>query len=434
MFDVKAIKHRNDLADVVTASLGAPVKVTGGRLYWLCPWHDDHDPSLEVNVKQQRWYCPPCDLSGDVIGWVERWESVDFAEACRRLGGETEKGGKERTGYTPRRKQTAPSPPPREPLTPPGPTWQERARAFVRYAQEQLWTDAGQVGLTYLREERGLSDDTIRAWGLGWNPKDWWDTPGRWGLEGKKVWLPVGVVIPCEVDGAIWYAKIRRFGADGRPLTKSGEKYGGPREGKGALFGLDKLQGRDMAIICESEFDAMLLWQEIGKVGRPVDVLAVGGAGRRLEGRWLGYLITFKRLVVAFDLDDTGQNANTRWLSESGRVRKAHIPKLSDKDKYDLTDFWRDGGRLHDWAEYHLVKFYELEQGAKRDELAFAGQADTADLLRQLQAERDDQQWCALLARLNLTLCTLGELEPTYHVDGQQYVTYGCEDLMDAKA
>ena len=431
MFDVKAIKQRNDLADVVTASLGAPVKVTGGRLYWLCPWHDDHDPSLEVNVKQQRWYCPPCDLSGDVIGWVMRWEGVEFSEACERLG--AEKDGQ--TAYKPQHKPT-PSPPPPERTAPPGTTWQERARAFVCYAQEQLWTDAGQVGLTYLREERGLSDDTIRAWGLGWNPKDWWDTPGRWGLEGKKVWLPVGVVIPCEVDGAIWYAKIRRFGADGRPLTKSGDKYGGPRESKGALFGLDKLQGRDMAIICESELDAMLLWQEIGKVGRPVDVLAVGGAGRRLEGRWLGYLTTFKRLVVAFDLDSAGQDANTRWLSESDRVRRAHIPKLSDKGKgYDLTDFWRDGGRLHDWAEYHLVKFYELEQGT--DERPFVGQDDTtdptadptADLLRQLRAEQDDGRWCDLLTRLNLALCEEGELEPTYTVDGRRFVTFGCETL-----
>ena len=43
------------------------------------------------------------------------------------------------------------------------------------------------------------------------------------------------------------------------------------------------------------------------------------------------------------------------------------------------------------------------------------------------------RRWCELLAELNRALCTLGELEPTYHVDGQQFVTYGCADLMETK-
>lgn len=425
MIDAEVLKQQNDLAAVVEASLGAPLRHSGHRLFWLCPWHDDHNPSLEVNTQQQRWYCPPCDLSGDVIGWVMKRENVDFPEACKRLGAEYLSEVQARPKPEPRK---------RTELAQPTGTWQERASAFVAYAQEQLWGETGQDGLAYLRQERGLKDETIRSWGLGWNPKAWWDKPERWGLGGKKIWLPRGVVIPCEVDGAVWYAKVRRFADDGRPLAKSGEKYSGPRGGKLALFGLDKLQGRDVAIICESEFDAMLLWQEIGSVGRPVDVLAVGGAGRRLEGRWLGYLTTFKRLVVAFDLDDTGQSAGARWLSESARVRKAHIPKLSARDKYDLTDFWRDGGRLHDWAEYHLVKFYELVQGVSTGEPPFGGQADNADPLADLKqeigAELDADRWCGLLAKLNRALCGLGELKPIYHVDGQRFVTYGCEQLL----
>jgi len=361
MIDVDAVKARNDLAAVVEACLGAPQRKSGCRLYWLCPWHDDHNPSLEVNTQQQRWYCPPCQLSGDVIAWVMRWENVDFLEACKRLGAEYLSEVRARPKPRPGKHRAEP--------TRPSETWQERARGFITYAQEQLWREAGRAALAHLRQERGLRDETIRSWGLGWNPKDWWDKPERWGLGGnKRIWLPRGVVIPCEVDGAVWYVKVRRFGDDGQPLMGSGEKYGSPRGGRSALFGLDKLQGRDMVIICEGEFDAMLLWQEIDKVGHPVDVLAVGGAGRHLEDRWLSYLTTFKRLVVAFDLDDAGQSANARWLGESARVRRACIPKLSDKDNYDLTDFWKDGGRLHDWAEYHLVKFYELEQGSSLQE------------------------------------------------------------------
>ena len=353
MIDIELVKANNDLAAVVEASLGAPRRTSGCRLFWLCPWHDDHDPSLEVNTQQQRWYCPPCQLTGDVIAWVMRREGVDFSEACGRLG--TQDEGPERAKPQQRTRACKAA------TGPPGLIWQQRARSFVAYAQEQLWGEAGVAGLTYLGLERGLTEETIRRWKLGWNPKPWWDEPQRWGLDGKRIWLPRGVVIPCEVESALWYVKIRCFGAEGRALAGSGQKYAGPRGGRMALHGLDLRQGREVAAVCESEFDAMLLWQESGKVGRPLDILAVGGAGHRLEARWLDYLTQYARLVVAFDLDSAGQEACARWLSESDRVRKAVIPKLSAREKYDLTDFWHDGGRLHDWADYHVVRFYELE-------------------------------------------------------------------------
>ena len=186
-------------------------------------------------------------------------------------------------------------------------------------------------------------------------------TAAGWGLDGKRIWLSRGVVIPCEVEGTLWYVKMHRFDPEGRPLLGSGEKYAGPRGGRMALYGLDMRHGREVAAICESEFDAMLLWQESGKVGRPLDILAVGGSGHHLETRWLDYLMQHARPVVAFDLDSAGQEACARWLRESDRVRKAVIPRLSENEKYDLTDFWRGGGRLHDWSDYHVVRFYELE-------------------------------------------------------------------------
>lgn len=354
MIDVETLKCARDLAAVVEASLGAPRKASGHRLYWLCPWHDDHHPSLEVNTRQQRWYCPPCRLSGDVISWIMKWDGVDFTEACRRLGSGPEDDRPHRPASAPAVSPVAAGPPDQQ--------WQQRARSFVAYAQEQLWSARGAAGLSYLRQERGLTDDTIRCWSLGWNPRAWRDEPQRWGLGRSRICLSVGVVIPCEAQGALWYVKIRRFGPDSRPLSAPGQKYGGPRGGRATLYGLEARQARKIAVICEGELDALLLWQESGKVGRPLDVLSVGGAGRRLDGRAVDYLAQYARLVVAFDLDTAGQEANARWLGQSDRVRKAVIPRLSDRAKYDLTDFWRDGGRLHDWADYHAVRFYELEQ------------------------------------------------------------------------
>ena len=128
-----------------------------------------------------------------------------------------------RRGAKPRREPAKSAPVAHQDVTPPPVAWRERALLFVNYCQEQLHADAGRLARDYLHG-RGLRDDTIERWGLGWHDKDRWRDPQQWGLTGKKVWLACGVVIPWTVAGAVWQVKIRRFGDTG-PLTKTGSKY-----------------------------------------------------------------------------------------------------------------------------------------------------------------------------------------------------------------
>src|SRR5262245_60814730 len=58
------IKDRIDLAAIATALFGPAPKRSGRRLLWPCPFHDDHDPSLQVDPAERRWKCWPCDLGG----------------------------------------------------------------------------------------------------------------------------------------------------------------------------------------------------------------------------------------------------------------------------------------------------------------------------------------------------------------------------------
>ena len=66
------------------------------------------------------------------------------------------------------------------------------------------------VWQAYLEKERGLSPETYRAFRLGYNPTNLYDDPGKWGLDGKKIWLPRGIVIPSFWRGKPWYIKVRR--------------------------------------------------------------------------------------------------------------------------------------------------------------------------------------------------------------------------------
>ena len=75
-----------DASDTV-AVIGETVDLrpTGKELRGLCPFHDDHNPSLCVNPDKQRWYCHPCGKSGDVFSWIMARDGTGFPDALRTL-------------------------------------------------------------------------------------------------------------------------------------------------------------------------------------------------------------------------------------------------------------------------------------------------------------------------------------------------------------
>lgn len=154
--------------------------------------------------------------------------------------------------------------------SPPSQVWQDRAKEFVDYGRRCLWDDVGERALAWLRA-RGLTDNTIRSFQLGFNPTEREDDPDLWGLDGKKVWLPRGIVIPCE-GGALWYVRIRR--------PRNGPKFVHVRGGRAAPFGADRLGhvGR-LLLVCKGEFDVMLAIQEAGDI---LGAITLEGAGRRI--------------------------------------------------------------------------------------------------------------------------------------------------------
>jgi len=249
---------------------------------------------------------------------------------------------------------------------PPSARWQAAARAFAEQARAILWSAAGERALAYLREKRGLSDDSIRAAGLGYCPKARGVPTAPWGVAGTAVWLPRGVTIPCAVEDALWYVKVRRPRAPD-PVTgavdelaayvgpdprwkdgTAGPKYLGLRGSKPALFGVDGVTGKAMTVLAEGEFDALLLHQEAGEL---VDVVTLGSASLPLAGRWLWALRDAARIVAAYDTDGAGADAGAKASLRSARVRVAR-----PLDGKDLTEMHQAGGDLRAWASYLLER------------------------------------------------------------------------------
>jgi DNA primase len=86
--DTETLKRERPLADVVEAS-GCSLRRTGnGRLWALCPFHEERTPSFCVDVRDpndEHYHCFSCSAHGDVIDFVMARESCSFLEACERL-------------------------------------------------------------------------------------------------------------------------------------------------------------------------------------------------------------------------------------------------------------------------------------------------------------------------------------------------------------
>lgn len=78
-----AVKQAIDIVALVGEYL--PLQRAGSKYKALCPFHDDHNPSMEVNPERQSFKCWSCGAGGDVFDFVQNYERVEFPEALRML-------------------------------------------------------------------------------------------------------------------------------------------------------------------------------------------------------------------------------------------------------------------------------------------------------------------------------------------------------------
>lgn len=87
--DVKDVRAMHSLGAYIAQDLGPPVKGSLGRQpFWVCPFHEDQDPSLTVYA-DQRFVCFGCDTQGDIVDYVQKRKDISFKEALHLLATNT---------------------------------------------------------------------------------------------------------------------------------------------------------------------------------------------------------------------------------------------------------------------------------------------------------------------------------------------------------
>ncbi len=81
---INKIRSSNDIVDIIGSYISLTPK--GKNFFGVCPFHEDHSPSLSVNKDKQIFKCFSCGVSGNVITFVKDYEHITYVEAIRLLG------------------------------------------------------------------------------------------------------------------------------------------------------------------------------------------------------------------------------------------------------------------------------------------------------------------------------------------------------------
>jgi DNA primase len=267
-----------------------------------CLFHDDERASMSINIQTGLWRCFGCDRGGDVYTFQELVGEVDFADAKAQLD---EMGVK-----------VPPRPEPDIEFVGEGKKVKVDESTVTKLVAA-LWDNAAL--LSFLRDKRGLSDDTIHHFQLGWNPRT------------KRITIPVR-------DEAGDLVNIRQYS----PTDKATGKVISWAQGFGAvrLFPIHELTIDEPIVICEGEMDTMLAHQ-LGFNS----VTSTGGAGT-WRTAWSD-VFQGRDVAICYDVDAAGEkgaHAVARALLDvANEIRIVKLP-LSEPKGADITNYIVDNG------------------------------------------------------------------------------------------
>jgi DNA primase len=316
-----------NLFTLVVNDIGQPIKRSGSTYFWRCPFHSDKSPSFAVYSDQDNYYCFGCGMHGDAIEWMKEYRHCSFVEAIKLLGVE-----KDFLIHPPTRTlHLDPA------YAPPSKEWQDKAKNIIEQCQKNLWSIIGSTALDYLRNKRGFKDQTIKHFRLGYST----------GITFGSIYVPRGIIIPCVVDGRVWYVKIRQPKSEDpdRPkytLVKGSHPV--------ALYGADSLKNKDTAIIVEGEFDVMSCWQE---AGIEFGCVTFGSATNTPDlASWGEYLRELTSILISGDNDEAGKEGVDRLVNLFGpRAQYSPLPG-GYKDPNELLQSGKDF--IIDWLNPYL--------------------------------------------------------------------------------
>ncbi|MCI7207901.1 MAG: DNA primase [Clostridium sp.] len=336
---IDEVKNRCDIVSVISQYIN--LKSSGSNYSGLCPFHNEKTGSFHVNQKKQIYKCFGCGEGGDVINFVMKIENLDFIDAIKLLA---QKNGIEfKTNLSEADKAKMES----------IKLMQDIHLQAARFYFANL-TKSKNAGYDYLKR-RGLSDKTIKKFGLGYSIYSWNNSLMDYllsiGYE-KKDLVKSGLVTHKEDDNK-YYDRFRNrvmfpifdyrgnvIGFGGRVLDDSLPKYLNSPDSlifnkRFNLYGLNyakKSIKNDTLILVEGYMDLISLYEH----GIENVVATLGTALTNEQGKLIKrYAST---AIISYDSDEAGIKATLRAI-DILRGQNINVKILNLKDCKDPDDF-----------------------------------------------------------------------------------------------
>ena len=322
------------------------LKRRGSSLWACCPFHNEKTPSFHVEPSRGIYKCFGCGKSGTAVGFVMEYEKLSYTEALKYLARRyhIEVKEKEESAEDIAARQR-----------------NESLLAVSEFAfnfyKDQLATDEGRAVAVQYFHSRGLEDETIAKYGLGWAPKSKNALTEAAKKEGYKdeYLLETGLCAQWDTDGSLhdrFYDRVmfpihsvsgRVIAFGGRTLftDKSIAKYVNSKESEiyvksrslyGIYFAKSAISRADKCYLVEGYLDVLSMHQ-LGIT----NVVASSGTSLTVEQIRLIKRFT-ENVTIMYDGDSAGIHAALRGidliLKEGMNVKVVLIPDGDDPDSY----------------------------------------------------------------------------------------------------
>ncbi|MFN8565700.1 MAG: DNA primase [Anaerolineae bacterium] len=325
------IKSKLDIVQYIQRYV--PLKKAGRSWKACCPFHSEKTPSFVVNENNQTWRCfGACAEGGDIFNFAMKYHNWSFTEALEELG---KLAGIETRKQTPEQRQHY------EEL--------DRLRGLMKsaadYFLDQLYdaqNPAAVATLSYARNKRGLSDETIRRFGIGFAPPGWQHAIETFTALGysEDDLLATGIATRNEESGRAYdrfrnrlmipirdeRGRVVGFGARALAPDDNPKYLNSPQsplfDKSRLLFGLDfakqTIRDTETAVIVEGYLDAIQAHQ----AGYTNVVAQMGTALTEPQLKLLAPRLA-RRIILSLDSDAAGQSATRRSLEVARETLQA---------------------------------------------------------------------------------------------------------------
>jgi len=409
---VDQIKQKLDIVEV----LGEYLRLTkaGRNFKARCPFHGEKDASFMVSPERQIWHCFGCGLGGDIFGFVMKIEGVEFTDALRLLA--------RRAGVI-LKKQDPQIQSQKDRL-------HEICELAAKFFETQLAkTPAGKKALNYLKE-RGLEDETIKTWRLGFAHDEWRGLHDFLLSRGFKEaeMLQAGLVTTSNQDSdkqeVRCYDRFRSriifpiFDIQGQVIAFGGRIFGDQKKDDMAkylnspqtplydksnvLYGLHRakleIRRQDLCVIVEGYMD-LIMSHQAGVQN------VVASSGTALTENHLNIISRYtKNLAMAFDSDEAGGLATSRSIDLAlKKDLNVKIILMKEKDPADVVK--KDSA---EWLEIikgakEVMDFYFQHTFARFNSQNLEGKKEIEKVLlpiiKSLSSRTEQSNWLKELAQ-----------------------------------